>query len=404
MAVFLLKGKFGSSHVPPPATGTVFADVPIGSFAADWIEELAALGITGGCGGRNYCPGNPVTRAQMAVFLLKSEHGRGLRAAELRRDLRRRAVPVAVCELGRAARRRRHHRRMRRRTTSVRTIRTSEGRWPFSWSRSSGWSSILLPEADVRLRAAPELSSGSVIDESLRWNKTRAVRDPRASRRRRHGRGLPRARLEARSRGGGQGPPRAPDVEPRRPRALRARSQGRRGPLPPEHPRDLRLRHARGRVLCGHGAPAGGDAARQARRVDGDAAPGRRLVPADREGPIGRSRQGCRASGPQARQRLRVQRRPREDPRLRPREADRFADREPHQCSHGNGPHRAGNGPGHDGLYVAGASPRAANRPPDGPLLFWRDPVRASLGPESLQARHRERHDRGDPARKSRPS
>ena len=75
MAVFLLKGKFGSSHVPPPATGTVFADVPIGSFAADWIEELAALGITGGCGGGNYCPNNPVTRAQMAVFLLKSEHG-----------------------------------------------------------------------------------------------------------------------------------------------------------------------------------------------------------------------------------------------------------------------------------------------------------------------------------------
>ncbi len=75
MAVFLLKGKLGPSHVPPPATGTVFADVPAGSFAADWIEELAALQITGGCGGGNYCPGQPVTRAQMAVFLLKSEHG-----------------------------------------------------------------------------------------------------------------------------------------------------------------------------------------------------------------------------------------------------------------------------------------------------------------------------------------
>ena len=75
MAVFLLKAKFGSGHVPPPATGTVFTDVPIGSFAADWIEEFAALGITGGCGGGIYCPNNPVTRAQMAVFLLKSEHG-----------------------------------------------------------------------------------------------------------------------------------------------------------------------------------------------------------------------------------------------------------------------------------------------------------------------------------------
>ncbi len=75
MAVFLLKGKLGASHVPPPATGAVFNDVHIGDFAADWIEELAALQITGGCGSGNYCPNQAVTRAQMAVFLLKSEHG-----------------------------------------------------------------------------------------------------------------------------------------------------------------------------------------------------------------------------------------------------------------------------------------------------------------------------------------
>ncbi len=72
MAVFLLKGKFGALHVPPAASGTVFTDVPQGSFAADWIEELASLEITGGCGGGNYCPNGPVTRAQMAVFLLKA--------------------------------------------------------------------------------------------------------------------------------------------------------------------------------------------------------------------------------------------------------------------------------------------------------------------------------------------
>ena len=35
MAVFLLKGKYGADHVPPAATGTVFTDVPQGSFAAD---------------------------------------------------------------------------------------------------------------------------------------------------------------------------------------------------------------------------------------------------------------------------------------------------------------------------------------------------------------------------------
>jgi subtilisin family serine protease len=75
MAVFLLKSKFGADHVPPTATGTVFADVPQGAFAADWIEELASLGVTGGCGGGNYCPNSPVTRAQMAVFLLKTDLG-----------------------------------------------------------------------------------------------------------------------------------------------------------------------------------------------------------------------------------------------------------------------------------------------------------------------------------------
>jgi len=77
MAVFLLKGEHGSSYVPPPCAG-VFPDVecaPTPAFAVDWIEELSNEGITGGCGGGNYCPGNPVTRAQMAVFLLKAEHG-----------------------------------------------------------------------------------------------------------------------------------------------------------------------------------------------------------------------------------------------------------------------------------------------------------------------------------------
>jgi hypothetical protein len=74
MAVFLLKAKHGASFVPPPCSG-VFPDVPCPSTFADWIEELAAEQITGGCGGGNYCPASPVTRQQMAVFLLKAEHG-----------------------------------------------------------------------------------------------------------------------------------------------------------------------------------------------------------------------------------------------------------------------------------------------------------------------------------------
>ena len=78
MAIFLLKSKFGAGYVPPPATGTVFGDVHVGDFAADWIEELASLGITAGCGdGSNFCPGGTVTRDQMAVFLLKTLNGSG---------------------------------------------------------------------------------------------------------------------------------------------------------------------------------------------------------------------------------------------------------------------------------------------------------------------------------------
>jgi hypothetical protein len=74
MAVFLLKARHGLCYTPPPCSGT-FGDVACPSTFANWIEALAAEGITGGCGGTNYCPQNPVRRDQMAVFLLKAEHG-----------------------------------------------------------------------------------------------------------------------------------------------------------------------------------------------------------------------------------------------------------------------------------------------------------------------------------------
>ena len=73
MAAFLLKTEQGSSYVPPACTGTVFSDVPCpGGSSPTGSKTLAAEGITGGCGGGNYCPDSPVTRAQMAVFLTKT--------------------------------------------------------------------------------------------------------------------------------------------------------------------------------------------------------------------------------------------------------------------------------------------------------------------------------------------
>ncbi len=75
MAVFLLKGRHGICYVPPDCTPGYFADVACPSPFANWIQALAVEGITGGCGSGNYCPTQPVRRDQMAVFLLKAEHG-----------------------------------------------------------------------------------------------------------------------------------------------------------------------------------------------------------------------------------------------------------------------------------------------------------------------------------------
>ncbi len=72
MAVFLLRTKHGSTYAPPIASGTVFADVPIGHWAAAWIEQLVAESITAGCGTGTYCPAQAVARDQMAVFLVRT--------------------------------------------------------------------------------------------------------------------------------------------------------------------------------------------------------------------------------------------------------------------------------------------------------------------------------------------
>ena len=77
MAVFLLRGKHGGNYHPPTATGQVFADVPAGSYRADWIEQLALEGITKGCTLTEFCPFAPVTRASMAAFLLRAKHAPG---------------------------------------------------------------------------------------------------------------------------------------------------------------------------------------------------------------------------------------------------------------------------------------------------------------------------------------
>jgi hypothetical protein len=70
MAVFLLRTSDGPTYTPPACTTPPFGDVPCSSPFAPWIKELVVRNITAGCGGGNFCPENAVTRAQMAVFLV----------------------------------------------------------------------------------------------------------------------------------------------------------------------------------------------------------------------------------------------------------------------------------------------------------------------------------------------
>jgi hypothetical protein len=73
MAIFLLRAKFGKEYQPPAYEG-LFEDVPLTHFAARWIEQLYREGVTAGCSvtPMKYCPERSVTRADMAVFLVRN--------------------------------------------------------------------------------------------------------------------------------------------------------------------------------------------------------------------------------------------------------------------------------------------------------------------------------------------
>ena len=68
MAVFILRGIEGANYTPPPLPPSGSSFSDVTTFAT-WIEELSRRGITGGCGGGKYCPNNPITREQMAAFI-----------------------------------------------------------------------------------------------------------------------------------------------------------------------------------------------------------------------------------------------------------------------------------------------------------------------------------------------
>jgi all-beta uncharacterized protein/S-layer family protein len=72
MAAFIIRG-LGEFNPPVPGSQR-FNDVPPSNPFYNFIDRMAALGITSGCSASPplYCPGATVTRGQMAVFLVRA--------------------------------------------------------------------------------------------------------------------------------------------------------------------------------------------------------------------------------------------------------------------------------------------------------------------------------------------
>jgi CSLREA domain-containing protein len=77
MAVFVLTALEGAGYRPLACGAGLerFPDVPATSPYCRWIQELARRRVVSGCGGGLYCPTAPVTREQMAVFVLATREG-----------------------------------------------------------------------------------------------------------------------------------------------------------------------------------------------------------------------------------------------------------------------------------------------------------------------------------------
>jgi hypothetical protein len=74
MAAFLIRARLGLTAGEPfasPAT-PFFADVPANHPFFSSIQKMKELGITSGCTASQYCPDDPVSRGQMAVFLIRA--------------------------------------------------------------------------------------------------------------------------------------------------------------------------------------------------------------------------------------------------------------------------------------------------------------------------------------------
>ncbi len=75
MAVFIVRSVYNGSDDFSYNPVPYFTDVSPSTFGFAWIQKLYELGITSGCGPGLFCPNNEVTRDEMAVFIIRARFG-----------------------------------------------------------------------------------------------------------------------------------------------------------------------------------------------------------------------------------------------------------------------------------------------------------------------------------------
>ena len=69
MAVLIVRARYGSSAQVPYPPTPYFTDVPSNAFGFSFIQRMRQDNITSGCSPTTFCPADPVLRGDMAIFL-----------------------------------------------------------------------------------------------------------------------------------------------------------------------------------------------------------------------------------------------------------------------------------------------------------------------------------------------